>query len=71
MAGYPWFYCVERVVPRGRIELPTPRFSGGVTMPKVTTAKGSKTFKSTSAAKTYAKKAGGKVSRVPGKKYTK
>jgi hypothetical protein len=40
-------------------------------MPKVTTAKGSKVFKSTSAAKTYAKKAGGKVSRVKGKAYTK
>jgi hypothetical protein len=40
-------------------------------MPKVTTGKGSKVFKSTSAAKTYAKKAGGKVSRVKGKTYTK
>ena len=41
-------------------------------MPKVTTAKGAKkTFKSVSAAKTYAKRAGGKVSRVKGKTYTK
>ena len=40
-------------------------------MPKVTTAKGSKAFKSVSAAKTYAKKTGGKVSRVKGKKYTR
>ena len=40
-------------------------------MPKVTTAKGTKTFKSVSAAKTYAKKTRGKVSRVQGKKYTR
>ena len=40
-------------------------------MPKVTTAKGSKGFKSKSAAKTYAKRTGGKVSRVKGKKYAK
>ena len=40
-------------------------------MPKVKTGRGSKTFKSTSAAKTYAKRTGGKVSRVKGKAYTK
>jgi hypothetical protein len=40
-------------------------------MPKVTTSKGSKTFKSVSAAKAHAKKTGGKVSRQPGKKYAK
>ena len=40
-------------------------------MPKVTTSKGTKTYKSVSAAKTYAKRAGGKVSRVKGKTYTK
>ena len=40
-------------------------------MPKVTTAKGSKTYKSVSAAKAQAKKSGGKVSRVKGKTYTK
>ena len=40
-------------------------------MPKVTTAKGSKTYKSASAAKAYAKRTGGKVSRVKGKTYTK
>ena len=46
--------------------------TGGVPMPKVTTPKGAKkTFRSVSAAKTYAKKAGGKVSRVKGKSYTK
>lgn len=40
-------------------------------MPKVKTSKGSKTFKSVSAAKKYAKKTGGKLARVKGKKYTK
>jgi len=40
-------------------------------MPKVTTSKGTKTFKSVSAAKTYAKKTRGKVSRAKGKKYTR
>jgi len=45
--------------------------SGGVTMPKVTTARGTKPFKSVSAAKTYSTKTGGKVSRVKRKKYTK
>jgi len=40
-------------------------------MPKVTTAKGTRVFKSVSAAKKYAKKTGGKVSRVQGKKYTR
>ena len=41
-------------------------------MPKVTTAKGSKkTFKSVSAAKAYAKRTGGTVSRVKRKSYTK
>jgi hypothetical protein len=45
--------------------------TGGVPMPKVTTAKGSKTYKSVSAAKAQARKSGGKVSRVKGKKYTR
>ena len=40
-------------------------------MPKVTTAKGTKTFKRVSAAKTYAKKTGGKVSREKGTQYTR
>jgi hypothetical protein len=40
-------------------------------MPKVTTSKGTKIYKSVSAAKAQARKSGGKVSRVKGKKYAK
>jgi hypothetical protein len=40
-------------------------------MPKVTTSKGTRVFKSVSAAKKHAKKSGGKVSLAKGKKYTR